>query len=223
MSGAGVLSRILRFLEEIQITLSLVFVISCVYFVQILLLVSGTRPETLQWLFTFESLWPPAPGWILSGISHGFSRPVTHFGVNAFGLLIVGGIAEQHLRRGEYIAFFVITGFLGSIVTAVFRPGDLPTLGASAALYGLLMYSTLHYVRNHEQRLSLVFGTQSVWPGIWQNTRTLLVFLIPIVVILQTTTQLIGLSNPGDSAVASHGVGLLAGFLWEYIRAEILR
>lgn len=218
------LTNISRFVKRIRITLSLVFLICCVYIAQILLLMSGTKPELLQWLFTFESMWPPTPGWVLSGFSHGFSRPITHFGVNALGILIVGSFAEQHLRRIEYLAFFFGVGLLGSFVTATFRPSDLPTLGSSAALYGLLMYSTFHYVRNHEERMNLIIGAQSSrWWALRENAKTLVVFLVLVTIAIQTMAQLAGLIDAGDSAVASHGAGLLFGIFWEYFRAELFR
>lgn len=167
-----------------------------------------------QWFFTVKSVIPASPGWLLSVISHG-TWP--HLGVNAAMLLLFGGLAEPHLGRREYVAFFVGVGTVASLAAVAVRPGNAPLVGASGAVFGFLGYSLYHEARRHDHRL---FPGHERVRGVFRDERALLkVSMIGVafpLVILQIGLGLTGAVPRGNTAVWSHAFGFFCGVLYEY-------
>ena len=65
---------------------------------------------------------------------------VGHLFWNMFALWMFGCQLEQHWGSKEFLRFFLITGMGAGLLSIAFQPFSLiPTIGASGAIYGILM------------------------------------------------------------------------------------
>ncbi len=60
-----------------------------------------------------------------------------HIGMNMFVLWIVGAPVEQAIGRGRFLALYVVGGLAGSAGAILLDP-NVPTVGASGAIFGIL-------------------------------------------------------------------------------------
>jgi rhomboid protease GluP len=102
---------------------------------------------------------------------------VLHLLMNMFSLLILGPFVEKLYGSAKFVVFWVITGIAGSVGsylavrpqlakgllgTFIFHPMDLPSAGASGALFGLvgvLFVFGIKYRRELPEGFKRVFGT----------------------------------------------------------------
>jgi membrane associated rhomboid family serine protease len=101
-----------------------------------------------------------------------------HLSINMLGLYLFGGAVEKAFNYREFIKYFLICGGGGFILTYIlwvigFIPNTL-CLGASAAVYGLLLAFSLLYP-NQKILLFFVIPIQAKWLAI---TFGLLEFLL---------------------------------------------
>lgn len=61
-----------------------------------------------------------------------------HIAGNMFALWVIGGPLEQALGRARYLAVYLLSALGGSAVVYLLTPVNVPTLGASGAVFGLL-------------------------------------------------------------------------------------
>jgi membrane associated rhomboid family serine protease len=61
-----------------------------------------------------------------------------HLALNAFGLLIFGGLIEETLGRARFVALYLVTGFVASAVSFAFSAPNVAGVGASGAVFGML-------------------------------------------------------------------------------------
>ncbi len=64
-----------------------------------------------------------------------------HFGLNAFGLFVVGQLLEPLYGHGRFTAIFLLAGLAGSVASYAFNLSMMPNaigMGASGALFGVL-------------------------------------------------------------------------------------
>ena len=64
-----------------------------------------------------------------------------HLFANMFSLLFIGGLVEKLLGRKRYFWFYIISGLFAGllyILVELFFPSNLPAVGASGALFGLV-------------------------------------------------------------------------------------
>lgn len=92
-----------------------------------------------------------------------------HLSINMLGLYMFGGAIEKTLRHREFIKYFLICGAGGFILAYIlwaigFIPNTL-CLGASAAVYGLLLAFSLLYP-NQKILLFFVIPIQAKWLAI---------------------------------------------------------
>ncbi|MFD3545988.1 rhomboid family intramembrane serine protease [Streptomyces sp. NPDC058655] len=57
---------------------------------------------------------------------------------NMIGLWVVGGPLEAALGRARYLAVYLLSGLGGSALVYLLTPPNVPTIGASGAVFGLL-------------------------------------------------------------------------------------
>ncbi|WP_405490976.1 rhomboid family intramembrane serine protease [Streptomyces sp. NBC_00096] len=57
---------------------------------------------------------------------------------NMFALWVIGGPLEQALGRARYLAVYLLSALGGSALVYLLTPQNVPTLGASGAVFGLL-------------------------------------------------------------------------------------
>ena len=63
-----------------------------------------------------------------------------HLFWNMFSLWMFGCELERHWGSREFLKFFLITGMGAGVLSIVFQPfSEIPTIGASGAIYGILM------------------------------------------------------------------------------------
>ena len=62
---------------------------------------------------------------------------ITHILFNMFALFVVGPPLEIWLGRARFIALYFLSAIGGSVLIYLFSPLDVPTLGASGAVFGL--------------------------------------------------------------------------------------
>ena len=114
-----------------------------------------------------------------------------HLGLNMLSLYFLGSFVEAAFGRSRFLALYVLSGLSGGLAYLYFGGFDVPAVGASGAIFGLLG-GVLGY--------ALRRGTFS-----WQNP------LIRQLLILLALNLYIGFSVPNISNTAHLG-GLAGGF-----------
>lgn len=224
-----ILKTISRWVKAFQtrytVTAILVFFLILWYEIQLLAVGLFDPPkETIQYWFTMRSITHPTPGWLFAPISHAFPPKYSHLIGNVGIIAVFGGLAERHLSPRSYLAFFIVTGFLGAALhTAnVNLGGELAAVkGASAAAYGLMFYSTYHIAQQHDDELLIgkSVDTGAEWMRIMPRfTYSWVVLLVPIWVALHLLMKLTGILSAGDVAVDGHATGALLGVCFVYFQ-----
>ena len=122
-----------------------------------------------------------------------------HLFWNMFALWMFGCELERYWGSKEFLRFFLVTGVGAGILSIMVQPlSTIPTIGASGAIYGILMAYGLMFPERH----------------------VYLYFLFPIKVkysvsVLGVITFYSAFSAPGSSiAHMAHLGGMLVGFLY---------
>ncbi|MBI4447242.1 MAG: rhomboid family intramembrane serine protease [Acidobacteria bacterium] len=122
-----------------------------------------------------------------------------HIFWNMFALWMFGSDLERHWRSHEFLKFFFVTGCGAGLLSILFDPfSAVPTIGASGAIYGILM------------AYGMMFPNRLVY----------LYFLFPVkvkyfVAVLGALAFLSALSAPGSTiAHMAHLGGMLFAFLY---------
>jgi rhomboid protease GluP len=121
-----------------------------------------------------------------------------HLGLNMLSLYFLGSFVEAAFGRGRFLALYLLSGLSGGLAYLYFGGFDVPAVGASGAIFGLLG-GVLGY--------ALRRGTFS-----WQNP------LIRQLLILLALNLYIGFSVPNISNTAHLG-GLAGGFVLGWLVA----
>ena len=114
---------------------------------------------------------------------------IAHLIVNMYSLYVIGGQLECFLGKTKYIFVYLISGFIGSLLSVVMH--ESVSAGASGAIFGLLG-SLLYFGYNYRLYLGSILKTQ----------------IIPIILF----NLLISFMFPGIDAYAHTG-GLVGGYL----------
>lgn len=133
-----------------------------------------------------------------------FHGGIWHVLINMFVLWMFGSELEKYWGKREFLKFFFITGVGSGLVTVLFSLGSsIPVVGASGAIYGVL----------------LAYGL------LFPNRLVYLYFLIPIkvkyLVIFIGTVAFFSSLNPEHSSIShlTHLSGMVIGFI--YLRSNI--
>lgn len=121
-----------------------------------------------------------------------------HLGLNMLSLYFLGSFVETAFGRGRFLAVYLLSGLSGGLAYLYFGGFDVPAVGASGAIFGLLG-AILGY--------SLRRGTFS-----WQNP------VIRQLLILLAINVYLGISIAGVSNTAHMG-GLAGGLLFGFLVA----
>lgn len=124
-----------------------------------------------------------------------------HIGVNMMGLYLLGPDLEQVLGHARFLAFYLISGVMGAlgflVISYLLQDQNMPVVGASGAIFGLLG------------------GIVALYPS---RIYVILPLMIPlkayVLAVLLLTTHLFFILTPYGSNVAYdvHLAGGLAGF-----------
>lgn len=132
---------------------------------------------------------------------------VSHFIFNMLSLYIFGTAVERRIGSREFILYYLLTGVLSGVASyAMFYMANTNTvlLGASGAIYALLMLFSVLYPRS----VIYVFG--------------LIPVQAPLLIILYFIIELIsGLSAHDGVAHMTHLSGLVFGLLYIIIRMRM--
>lgn len=132
---------------------------------------------------------------------------VSHFIFNMLSLYIFGTAVERRIGSREFILYYLLTGVLSGVASyAMFYMANTNTvlLGASGAIYALLMLFSVLYPRS----VIYVFG--------------LIPVQAPLLIILYFIIELIsGLTAHDGVAHMTHLSGLVFGLLYIIIRMRM--
>jgi rhomboid protease GluP len=123
---------------------------------------------------------------------------IVHLGFNMLSLYFLGAFVEQAFGRGRFLALYILSGISGGLAYLYFGGFNVPAVGASGAIFGLLG-GVLGY--------ALRRGTFS-----WQNP------LIRQLLILLALNLYLGFSIANVSNTAHLG-GLAGGFVFGWLVA----
>ena len=122
-----------------------------------------------------------------------------HLFWNMFALWMFGCELERHWGSKEFLRFFLVTGMGAGVLSILFQPfSEIPTIGASGAIYGILM------------AFGLMFPERLVY----------LYFLFPVkvkyfVAVLGVLAFISALNSPGGPiAHMAHLGGMVFAFLY---------
>ncbi|WP_037911453.1 rhomboid family intramembrane serine protease [Actinacidiphila yeochonensis] len=106
---------------------------------------------------------------ITSAFLHDRGNP-THIGFNMLSLWWIGAPLEQRLGRAHYFALYLVSALGGSAAVLLLAP-DLPTLGASGAIFGLFGATAVYLRRlRYDMRPILVLlALNVVFTFTWAN------------------------------------------------------
>jgi membrane associated rhomboid family serine protease len=126
-----------------------------------------------------------------------------HLFFNMLVLWMLGGEMENYWGSSEFLKYYFITGIGAGITNCVFTfPSSVPTIGASGAIFGLLLAYGMAYPDRY----------------------IYLYFLIPIkakyLVLILGAIELLAIANPRGDGIArfAHLGGLLFGYV--YLKKE---
>lgn len=126
---------------------------------------------------------------------------IMHLGWNLIFVFIFGREIEASLGRNGFLRLYVVSGVVGGLacwVGAMLDPSWIPTVGASGAMYGVMILYTLR----------------------WPRRTFLLIFPpVPVPIWLLTSLRVLGdltglFSGAGGVAFLAHLGGAAVGLLW---------
>ncbi|SMO68695.1 rhomboid family intramembrane serine protease [Fodinibius sediminis] len=99
-------------------------------------------PVIGQFLFEYGALWPIGSGrfdfWQL--ITYMFLHAgFSHIFFNLFALWMFGQAIENYWGTRRFTIYYFLTGIGAALLHMLVGPGGVPTLGASGAVYGILL------------------------------------------------------------------------------------
>jgi len=193
--GGGLFSNIPPVVRQLLILNVFVFLITA-------LMGNQTRNQ-INYLFGLVPALVVGKGMIWQLVTYMFLHgSFSHVFFNMFGLLIFGSDLERDWGSRAFLKYYMVTGIGAGVINVmagyVFGGTSIPTIGASGAVFGLL----------------LAFGLAYPFRQIY------LMFMFPIpartfVVLYAMLELFMGLSNPhGGVARFAHLGGMLVGFLY---------
>lgn len=122
---------------------------------------------------------------------------LSHIIFNMVGLICYGRIVEREVGSKNTLYLYLFAAVIPMLLQHFFSPSNLPTIGASAAICGLVGTSLLI-----------------------ENVKT--VFRLLSVLIILKEFYLIFAYNPIDDGIAhfAHAFGFLTGFLWILFKSD---
>jgi membrane associated rhomboid family serine protease len=95
-----------------------------------------------QWLTLYPDTWQHPERWfqfLSYGLVHA-PQDIMHVAFNMLGLFFLGPAVEQRLGRFEFLRFYLVSIFLGGIVSNIVRYGSgAPVIGASGGVEAVVM------------------------------------------------------------------------------------
>jgi membrane associated rhomboid family serine protease len=110
--------------------------------INLLAFVALSTPVVSEYLFTYGALWPIGSGrfgvWQL--VSYMFLHAgFGHIFFNLFALWMFGQAIENFWGTNRFVIYYFLTGIGAALLHMLIGGGGAPTLGASGAVYGILL------------------------------------------------------------------------------------
>ena len=110
--------------------------------INLLAFVALSTPVVSVYLFTYGALWPIGSGrfgvWQL--VSYMFLHAgFGHIFFNLFALWMFGQAIENFWGTNRFVIYYFLTGIGAALLHMLIGGGGAPTLGASGAVYGILL------------------------------------------------------------------------------------
>lgn len=212
------------------VNLTLIAINILVYIYEVSLDGSLNLSRTSDELVRFFYTWAVVPAEFTTGQTFGPDPPfiflalfsamfmhgsLLHIGSNMLFLFVFGDNVEGNMGHVKYLLFYLLCGVLASAAHILFNvSSEVPSLGASGAIAGVLAAYLVLYPRAQVRTLLVIFFFITM-------TRVSAVVLIGIWFLLQFLQGLasLGMSSPdtGGVAVWAHVGGFIAGFLLVFV------
>ncbi|HET7148324.1 MAG TPA: rhomboid family intramembrane serine protease [Candidatus Nitrosopolaris sp.] len=143
---------------------------------------------------------------------------IIHLAGNMVFLYVFGDNVEDRFGHIKYLAFYILWGLLATLVHSIYAVvvggGEVPAIGASGAISGVLGAYLIMFPRAKIYTIIIVFFITTI--------RIPALAFIPFWFILQILFALIGQS--GGVAYLAHIGGFLAGvgtgYIWKYLAGD---
>jgi rhomboid protease GluP len=93
-----------------------------------------------------------------------------HIAFNMYGLYYFGRLNESHFSTSQYLAIYFGSGLLGNVASLFLIPPNVPSGGASGAIFGLIGSSVAISKRVQQMGMALIYAVlifvQSSGPGV---------------------------------------------------------
>ena len=110
--------------------------------INVIVFVGLMTPGVDQFLFRYGALWPVGSGRfeIWQPVSYMFLHGgFGHIFFNMFGLWMFGQAIESYWGTRRFTVYYFVTGIGAALIQLLVVSGGAPTVGASGAVYGILL------------------------------------------------------------------------------------
>jgi len=81
---------------------------------------------------------------------------IEHILFNMYALFAVGAFVERQYGHGRFLLLYFLGGFAGNVFSFVMSKGDIPSIGASTAIFALIGAEAVFFYQNRK-----LFGAQA--------------------------------------------------------------
>ncbi len=142
-------------------------------------------------------------------ITHFFSHSLTslfHIIFNMFVLASFGPILEMVMGQKRFLVFYLFCGVIGGILISLLDPSVAPVVGASGAIFGVMVAFAMYFPKQKLSIMFLPFGFEARW----------FVPAIGIISLVFVVLQYMGIEAGGPISHFGHLAGMVAAVLFFY-------
>jgi membrane associated rhomboid family serine protease len=135
---------------------------------------------------------------------------ILHFLLNAYCLVIFGRMVEYGIGHTRYLAMFLASGMGGNLlVWALRRHPEVPHVGASGAIFGVILFSLLEY---RSEKFGIFFF------GAWMKVNSL--WLLLIFALFQLIGAIESVFETDEISYLTHLGGAATGLVFWLFRSK---
>lgn len=143
-------------------------------------------------------------------ISHFFSHSLNdlfHIIFNMFVLASFGPILEMVMGKKRFLAFYLFCGVVGGILIALLDPSIWPVVGASGAIFGVMVAFAMYFPREKLNIMFIPIGFEA----------RKLVPALGIISLVFVVLDFLGIEAGGSISHFGHLAGMIAAVLFFYV------
>ena len=143
-------------------------------------------------------------------ITHFFSHSLTsifHILFNMMVLASFGPILETIMGPKRFLAFYLFCGVMGGVLISLLDPSLAPVVGASGAIFGVMVAFAMYFPKQKLSIMFLPFGFEARW-------------FVPAIGIMSAVfviLQYLGIDAGGPISHFGHLAGMISAILFFYI------